>query len=243
MEENISQPEPFQEKKRRKKQKKEAWEIVLKDRFLTNEKKENPYVVALLYFFVFFMSFLLIFVCFFQLCEVRRQSMMNTLNNGDHVLLLKEGSKFDRGDIVVITKDVENNGKTEKTNIIKRIIGVAGDTLRFTIDRESGEDIVLLYIKKRGDSEFRLQTEDYIKEPMKKGHGFKSDFAYNTDIEVPEDHIYVMGDNRNNSEDSRGADGPYPVKSVYGKSVMRIEKGSLLEFFLKFLYRDNSGLN
>ena len=37
-----------------RKKKKEPWEIVLKDRFLKNEKPDNPYLTALLYSFVFF---------------------------------------------------------------------------------------------------------------------------------------------------------------------------------------------
>lgn len=233
--------QPVKRKKRRKKQ---PWEIVLKDRFLTNEKPENPYIVALLYFFVFFMSFLLVFVCFFQLCEVHKESMMNTLNSGDNVLLLKEVSSFKRGDIVVITKDVQKDGKTIKTNIIKRIIGVAGDTLLFKIDQESEDDTVLLYLKKSGESDFHLLNESYIKEPMKKSSsGFPNDFAFGKEILIPDDHVYVMGDNRNISEDSRGKDGPYPIKSIYGKSIMTVEKNSVLEFLLKFLYRDNNSLS
>lgn len=237
---NTAETQPV---KNKKKEKKQPWQIVLKDRFLTNEKPENPYIVALLYFFVFFMSFLLVFVCFFQLCEVHKESMMDTLKNGDHVLLLKEVSSYKRGDIVVITKDVKVNNVTTKTNIIKRVIGVSGDTLRFVLDKEKNDDTVVLYLKKAGEGEFHLLSEPYIKEPMKKGTaGFPSDFSFDTDITVVEDHVFVMGDNRAVSEDSRGKDGVYPISSICGKSIMTVEKGSALEFFLKFLYRDNNSL-
>ena len=107
-----------------KKKKKQAWEIVLKDRFLTNNKPDNLYVMALMYFVVFLLSFLLVFVCFFQLCEVRGTSMVNTLHDGDHVLLLKTSKTYKRGDIVVITKDDEN--KKTKTNIIKQVKNIRG---------------------------------------------------------------------------------------------------------------------
>lgn len=237
---NTAESQPINKKRKKKKQ---PWQIVLKDRFLTNEKPDNPYVVALLYFFVFFMSFLLIFVCFFQLCEVHKESMMNTLHNGDHVLLLKEVSSFKRGDIVVITKDVKVNNKTTKTNIIKRVIGISGDTLKFVLDKEKDDGTVLLFLKKKGQSEFRLLSEPYIKEPMNKNTaGFPSDFAFDKDIYVSEEHVFVMGDNRAVSEDSRGKDGLYPTSSICGKSIMTIKKGSALEFFLKFLYRDNNSI-
>ncbi|MDE7395469.1 MAG: signal peptidase I [Clostridiales bacterium] len=237
---NTAESQPANKKKKVKKQ---PWQIVIKDRFLTNEKPDNPYIVALLYFFVFFMSFLLVFVCFFQLCEVHKESMMDTLNNGDHVLLLKEVSSYKRGDIVVITKDVKVNNVTTKTNIIKRVIGIPGDTLRFVLDKEKNDGTVILYIKKANESEFNLYYEPYIKEPMKKGTaGFPSDFAFDKDIVVVEEHVFVMGDNRAVSEDSRGKDGLYPISSIYGKSIMTVKNGSALEFLLKFLYRDNNSL-
>ena len=228
---DITETAPIKTKKRKKKQ---PWQIVIKDRFLTNEKPENPYLVALLYFFVFFMSFLLVFVCFFQLCDVRQESMMNTLNNGDCVLLLKEASSFKRGDIVVIQKEEEKHTK----NIIKRIIGVSGDTLKFVIDSEKNDGTVILFLKQSGSETFEIVDEPYIKEPMKKDKGFPSDFNFNEEIVVPEEHIFVMGDNRAVSEDSRGEDGAYPVASICGKSIMKIKKGSILEILLRFLYPD-----
>ena len=128
-----------------KKNKKQKWEIVIKDRFLTNEKPENPYVVAFLYFVVFFLSFLLIFVCFFQLCNISGQSMESTYHNGDHVLLLKVTSTYEREDVIVITKDVQN----KKTNIIKRVIAVEGDVLIFEPykNEETGEELVAVHRK------------------------------------------------------------------------------------------------
>ena len=230
--------------KGKKKKKKQPWQIVLKDRFLTNEKPDNPYVVALLYFFVFFMSFLLVFVCFFQLCEVHKESMMNTLHNGDHVLLLKEVSSYKRGDIVVIQKEIQVNGTKTTTNIIKRIIGVAGDTLLFHIDTEKNDGTVVLYMKKAGEESFSVYEEPYIKEPMNRETvGFPSDFAFDTEIHIPEEHFYVMGDNRAVSEDSRAKNEMYTYKNMCGKSVMTIKKGSLLELLLQFLYRNNNWLD
>ncbi len=234
--------EVIEKPQKTKKQKKQPWQIVLKDRFLTNEKPDNPYAVALLYFTVFFLSFLLVFVCFFQLCAIRGDSMLTTLHNGDHVLLLRESSSFDRGDIVVITKGQED----KKVNIVKRIIGVAGDTLRFDEDREHTEagTRIVLFLKKRNSDTFVRQEESYIREPMQKGKGFPDSFQYGKEIEVPAGHVFVMGDNRNISEDSRATSGDgslsfFPLEAIYGKSVLTIPKGSALEYLLKILYHEN----
>lgn len=218
------------------KKKKEPWEIVIKDRFLKEDKPDNPYVTAFLYFVVFFLSFLLILVCFFQLCEVKGNSMLTTLESGDHVLLLRSSSTYERGDIVVITKD--RNGSDY--NIIKRIIAVEGDELLFELtDPESNESEVTVKLKKKNHDEFVLLGESYIREPMKRNKGFKGNFTFGEPIEIPSGHIFVMGDNRNQSEDSRGEDGAYPVVSVYGKSFMKVSKGSLLEKLLKIVYNAN----
>lgn len=220
-----------------KKHKKQAWEIVLKDRFLTNEKPDNPYVTALLYFVVFFLSFLLVFVCFFQLCEVRGNSMLNTLQNGDHVLLLKVSETYERNDTVVITKD---RGDGTSMNIIKRVVGVGGDTLKFDlIDPSASDSEVRLSIKYAGTDEFVVLNETYIAEPMQRNMSFPSSFTFGEEIEVDKGFVFVMGDNRNHSEDSR-ADGAYAVQNVYCKSILTVPKGSLLEWLLKLLYHENN---
>lgn len=220
-----------------KKKKKEPWEIVLKDRFLKNEKPDNIYLVALLYFIVFFLSFLLVFVCFFQLCTVRGSSMESTLHDRDNVLLLK-ASSYKRGDIVVISKEGSDK---KSTNIIKRIIAVEGDELYFDA---SDEQDVMLWLKKKGESEFHCQDKDekeYIKEPMKK-KDFPPDFAFgkNNVITIEENSYYVMGDNRNDSVDSRYEDSQYTTSNIYGKSILVVKEKSVLAFFLKLLYHENN---
>lgn len=235
-----------------KKKKKQAWEIVLKDRFLNSNKPDNPYVTALMYFAVFFLSGLLIFVCFFQLCAVCGTSMMNTLVDGDHVLLLETKDSYNRGNIVVITK-----GDTEKTNIIKRIIATGGDSIMFTLN---ADDTVNLLLKKEGENEFTLVDESkYIREPMLKSQ-FRNqsnqpwqdasklekinpgEFYFNQEIKVDENKFFVMGDNRNVSEDSR-RDGVYDLTNIHRKAVLTIKKGSFLEFILKILYHESNNAN
>ncbi|MCI8412600.1 MAG: signal peptidase I [Clostridia bacterium] len=226
-----------------RKKKKEPWEIVLKDRFLKNEKPDNPYLTALLYFIVCFLSFLLVFVCFFQLCEIKGASMLNTLHDGDHILLLRISTQYKRGDIVIITKEKEDSSQSNKNkNIVKRVVAVAGDSIRFDLVNNGDDAEVVLYLMKKGTDEFLPVSEPYLKEPMNKNSPSFSKIEFGKEIKIEDGFIYVLGDNRNISQDSR-EDGPYSTKYVYGKRVLTVEKGSLLEKLLSFLYHPNDAVD
>jgi signal peptidase I len=96
----------------------------------------------------------------------------------------------------IVSMIFESND-SDKKNWIKRIIGEEGDTLEYKNGRvyRNGEELV----------------EDYIKEDMT--------FPFET-IVVPENHVFVMGDNRNGSRDSREI-GPVPNENIVGKVFLR----------------------
>lgn len=120
---------------------------------------------------------------------VPSRSMEPTLHPDDHLLTLTE-SAYMRGDIVVL-RDPVNPGEY----LVKRIVGVGGD--------EIAVEIGGLFI----DGEYA--SEPYIKEPMSYTLG---------PIEVPDGEVVVLGDNRNESEDSsRWRDPTVPVDAIVGK--------------------------
>jgi signal peptidase I len=122
-------------------------------------------------------------------------SMAPTLLVGDRVIVNKLEYKFDdveRGDIVAIFSPLE------KKNLVKRVIGLPGEEVSFT---EEGE----LYI------DGTLFEEDYLPE------GVFLSYA-NDSFEVKEGQYFVMGDNRNNSADSR-IFGPISLDKVFGKVI------------------------
>lgn len=135
---------------------------------------------------------------FFESFTVEGYSMQPTINdgernNGDYdVILLNTVVTPERGDIIVFFCDWSNKFIKPK-NLVKRVIGVAGDT----VEIRSGD----LYVNGQ------LQQEDYIKEPM-------YNYSYPA-VTVPEGHYYVLGDNRNNSRDSRHI-GCVPAEKVIG---------------------------
>lgn len=117
-------------------------------------------------------------IFFFATYEVDGKSMMPTLQDGN-LLVVNKVSELEHGDIVVF--------HTENEDFIKRIIGLPGDSIRY-------EDNAL-YINDKVYEEPYLNKEDITE-------NFALDKLTGQDV-VPDDSIFVLGDNRNNSYDSR----------------------------------------
>lgn len=152
-------------------------------------------------------------------------SMEETLMVGDRVLVEKISYRFgdpDRGDVVVFerefgepTPEEEDRSVFDKIgdsfrslfgfpvgtrqDFIKRVIGVGGDTVE-------GRDGVVFVNDEQID-------EPYLQEGIE-----TSSFG---PVEVPDGFIFVMGDNRSNSEDSRSI-GPVDVDTVVGRAFILI---------------------
>ena len=151
-------------------------------------------------FLAVLMTVLILFFTFVaRFVVVSGTSMENTLYNGDVVLVWQLGYTPKQNDIVVLTQ------KTfQEDSIIKRVIALEGQTV--DIDYNAGT----VYV----DGE--ALEEDYIKERMRVpsyGEGINH-------VTVPEGCCFVMGDNRNQSADSRYPDiGIIDNRCVIGRSM------------------------
>lgn len=146
----------------------------------------------------------LVFALVFRAVGVSGDSMVPTLQDSDWLAIKSINTQFERGDIVVVTQPWERD-----IPIIKRVIAKEGDTIY--IDLEKHEVFV------NGE----LLDEPYIAEP--------TSVNYNAifPLTVPEGHLFVMGDNRNSSLDSRsGKVGLIDERYVLGKAVYRISPNS-----------------
>lgn len=154
-----------------------------------------------------------IFSFFFRLVGVDGTSMQDTLQDKDRLLLQTAFYTPDRGDVVVIYQ--END--PEKP-LIKRVIAVGGDSLR--LDAENNA----VYRKAAGDSEWTLLDESaYVNYPLGWGLLWTDETGVENEVTVPTGHVFVMGDHRNNSLDSRyGSVGFVPVEDVVGRAIFRV---------------------
>jgi signal peptidase I len=125
--------------------------------------------------------------------RVDGSSMEPTLHSGEFVIVNKLTYKLGQpeiGDVVVF-----HYPRDPEQEYIKRVIGLPGDQVLISDGK--------VYINGQ------MLEEDYINSPP----------AYQATWEVPDDSLFVLGDNRNNSADSHSW-GPVPLNYVVGKAVL-----------------------
>ena len=152
------------------------------------------------------LAVVLLFPFVVRLIGVDGHSMVPTLQDGDRLLVLNSlwDDDYQHGDIVVLRKDT-----FMEEPIVKRVIATEGQTV--DIDFAAGN----VYV----DGE--LLEEDYINEPTYVEEG--TEFP----LTVPEGSIFVMGDNRNHSSDSRSSDlGTVDTRYVIGRAVFLLFPGA-----------------
>ena len=147
--------------------------------------------------------------------NVSGDSMVPTLNSGDVVFAQKISTyvkNYKRGDIVILDgSDME--GYTSPEYLIKRVVGLPGETIRI----KDGN----VYIKPADSTDFFLLQENYLPTGtmtyvmdtgLKKGYD---------EVTLADNEYFCMGDNRPVSNDSRNL-GPFTVNRIKGVAVIRV---------------------
>lgn len=153
------------------------------------------------------MAILLVFLLLFRVIVVSGDSMYSTLWDGDYLLLLSNVFYHtpQRGDIVVISKSDFDNGSP----IVKRVIATEGQTV--DIDFENG----IVYV------DGMALEEDYIHNLTVDSEGVRFPLTVN------EGCIFVLGDNRAVSKDSRNPEiGQIDQREILGKAIYLMIPGT-----------------
>jgi signal peptidase I len=168
------------------------------------KKKMNPLVEWLVVVAVAITSALLVRAYVVQQFAVEGESMLSTLQDGDRVLVNRLSYRLHdprRGDVVVLKRF---DGNATERDLIKRVIGLPGETIEVRS--------CVVYID---DQELK---EPYLDPAIQQRDGCGSDQA---PIQVPDDSVFVLGDHRGKSSDSR-AFGPVADDFLIGRAFVII---------------------
>ena len=152
----------------------------------------------------------ILFTFFFRLIGVNGPSMQDTLYTGDRLLVINSllCGEYKSGDVVV----ARNYNAELSETIVKRIVAVGGQTV--DIDFAAG----VVYV------DGQALDEPYVKEPTYKPEGIQFP------VTLAKDEVFLMGDNRNHSTDSRSDTlGPVNVGYLQGKAVFLLIPGQTPE--------------
>ena len=154
---------------------------------------------------------IILFVFVFKIPTIEGSSMNDTLFDGERIVISNIGYEPQYGDIVVVSRNYANNSENiehSATPIIKRVIATEGQTV--DIDFQNGTVSV---------DGVRLD-EPYTRTPTNLSYDVKFP------VTVKENCVFVMGDNRNDSLDSRsssiGDGGMIDKRYILGKALLRI---------------------
>ena len=152
-------------------------------------------------------GFMLIYILIFRVVVVVGPSMKDTLVDGDRLVLLSNTlyRNPEYGDVIVASKESFGNGEC----IIKRVIATEGQN----VDIDFGRGVVIV-------DGVELQ-EDYVRTPTTLQEGVTFPTV------VPEGCVFVLGDNRNGSKDSRDPQiGFVDKREILGKAVFLMLPGT-----------------
>lgn len=171
----------------------------------------NILIVILAAFFVFEIIFSLNFSGIYVVGDSMLPTFVGAENEnvaGGDYLYVKKGAKPDYGDIVIAFKN-DNADKNKRTTIIKRVIALGGDYVKLSRG--------VLWIKYAGQSDFTQVPESYIDPDNNDPMLLKNNFGGTDGFFVEEGCVFLLGDNRNVSEDSRANRGTnFPLENIYG---------------------------
>lgn len=191
----------------------------------------------------------------FEAFKIPTGSMIPTLEIGDHLFVNKftygiripftkkyvvSFQEVKRGEIVVFSFPVEE-AKTylaqkttgrgcisdvEEKDMIKRVIGVAGDVIKLDDNTISvnGKPIKRTFLRKEKHGKYMIPYTYYERETIESGKVYSTQYLKAKGrpfgpITVKPDHVFVMGDNRDNSADGR-CWGQVPVENVKGRAIV-----------------------
>lgn len=188
--------------------------------------------------------FIIIFSFFIGNCFVPTESMAPTINGGDCILVNRLAYKNEepkRYDAIVFKSPDKENGKT--VWLTKRIIGIPGDTIEikdgitYINNQKITENYVNtqtgsygpFYVPKAGDEvEYNSSTDEASINNIVVGNkSFLDKYCKKTNEKyyVSENCYFCLGDNRNNSYDSRFWENKYTVESeMMGKLMLNISQ-------------------
>ncbi|MEE1187058.1 MAG: signal peptidase I [Acutalibacteraceae bacterium] len=170
------------------------------------------------------LAVILLFTFVFRTVGIEGISMEPTFSEGDRVIIYSLFYKPECGDVVVVSRNSTNLDEYESLDnepIIKRVVATEGMWVDIRLERVNGENVGVVYT---GETEQRLEklndSKPYI--TQQKYEEMTVEFP----LQVKTGHVFVLGDNRNHSTDSRydimGDDGQINSRYVLGKAVLRI---------------------
>lgn len=162
-----------------------------------NNEKSNKKNMRMMMDIAYFVVLGLIFVTFaFGVSHdvVSGHSMDNTLHDGQRLMSTQFNNFVEKGDIVIATPEAMDGKR-----VIKRVIAMDGDTVSFHDGVTKVNGVVL--------------EEDYV--------SGNEEAVLDGEIVIPDGHVWIMGDNRNNSIDSRYI-GPVAMDDIEGEVILSI---------------------
>ena len=174
----------------------------------TSQKRKSVYDRTAAYLYSLLSMILAIMVCVFvlftfalRLVSVSGDSMIPNIYHGETIVVSNLMYKPDYGDVVAIGRSTET-----ENSIIKRVIALPGDEIDINFDTH-------LITVNGGVITETYKTQGAVTE--------KGDRSY--PLRVPEDSVFVLGDNRNNSKDSRFSSvGCIKLDEITGKALFKL---------------------